>query len=139
MLLLPDRWRNCSFGMLSPSVLCELARILRGGRVASGRVGLLGPYPLLLPTGHASCCATYAECMLTLLSIPVMHLQENIPCRMVKLKILLKLMRQKIDVLHDLSSDCDPCAVKVMVTATVSMSLSTVGDSFTLKSINDPL
>lgn len=69
MLLHPDCLRNCSFGMLSPPVLCESASYFTGGsRGASGRAGLLGPYiPSSNTTGHASCCATFAGCVLTLL------------------------------------------------------------------------
>ena len=53
MLLHPDRLRNCSFGILSPPVLCELASYFKGGsREASGRVDLLGP-----PTPRAMCPA----------------------------------------------------------------------------------
>lgn len=108
MLLHLDRLRNCSLGMRSPPVLRELASYFKGG-VEKLQAGLVF-WDLISPssytTGHASCCATVAECMLTLLPrqqcIPICTKTciFNIPGKMLKLNFLFNLMRRKIAVLH---------------------------------------
>ncbi len=96
MLWHPDRLRIVLLECLTPPVPCELASYFKGEEEASGRVGLLGPYiPSSYTTGRASCCATFAECILTLLPrrrrIPscTQTCILNIPCKELKFNFML--------------------------------------------------